>query len=116
MAYHISGVERGICFGGPLFCARDVMANHETIRKVECYRKELTKVMLLLGEIIRFHQMNMLMIQFIVSRINLRIRKRKRTAMRARHDLLDRIPAHIRHINRLVHTRGGNGLRDVSEL
>ncbi|KAL1550732.1 protein ANTAGONIST OF LIKE HETEROCHROMATIN PROTEIN 1-like [Salvia divinorum] len=62
-----AGVERGIYFGGPLFCARDVMADHETIRKVECYRKELTKVMLLLGEIIRNHQMNMLMIQFVVA-------------------------------------------------
>ncbi|KAL1553923.1 hypothetical protein AAHA92_14539 [Salvia divinorum] len=65
--YIFSGAERGIYFGGPLFCARDVMADHETIRKVECYRKELTKVMLLLGEIIRNHQMNMLMIQFVVA-------------------------------------------------
>ncbi|XP_042051418.1 putative nuclease HARBI1 [Salvia splendens] len=78
------------------------MANEDDIPKGERRRHELTTVLILLEEILLNHQINMVLISFIITLIGPETRKRKRLDRVGISPVLDTIPAHVKHLDRLV--------------
>lgn len=67
-----------------------------------CPQSDLTTVLILLEEIIRNHQINMLLISLMITFIFSKNRKRKRWDRLGQSIVLDSIPDHVRQMDRLV--------------
>ena len=65
-------------------------------------QNEMTTVLILLEEIIRNYQINMILISFMITLLSPQTRKRKRWDRLGQSTVLDSIPAHIRNLDRLV--------------
>ena len=71
---------------------------HQVGRK----RDEMTTVLILLEDILRNRQINLLLISFILTLIGTNTRKRKRWCIEDPTQILDSIPAHVKQLDRLV--------------
>ena len=65
-------------------------------------QNDMATIMFLLEEIIRNYQINLLLISFMITLIGPQTRKRKRWDRLGQSVVLDSIPAHVRHLDRLV--------------
>lgn len=63
---------------------------------------QLTALLILLEEIIRNHQINMLLISFVIALIAPQTRKCKRLDKINQSEMVNSIPSHVRHLDRLV--------------
>lgn len=63
---------------------------------------QLTTLLILLEEIIRNHQINMLLISFVIALIAPQTRKRKRLDKINQSEMVNSIPSRVRHLDRLV--------------
>ncbi|XP_047976969.1 uncharacterized protein LOC125218265 isoform X2 [Salvia hispanica] len=78
------------------------MAGEEAARKGERRGNEMTSLLLLLEEIIRNHQINMLLISLMITLIGPQSRKRKRLDRINQSFMVNSFPTHVRHLDRLV--------------
>ncbi|XP_047951638.1 protein ALP1-like isoform X2 [Salvia hispanica] len=78
------------------------MANDDNFRKNVNQQNDMATIMFLLEEIIRNYQINLLLISFMITLIGPQTRKRKRWDRLGQSVVLDSIPAHVRHLDRLV--------------
>ncbi|XP_047976643.1 uncharacterized protein LOC125218892 [Salvia hispanica] len=78
------------------------MGNEDEGRKVVHRCHETTTVMILIDQIIRNQQINLLLIALTLKMLGPRICKRKRSIRGDQWELLDRIPDHVKYLDRLV--------------